>query len=356
MRSQKENSVPKPIIGVTLGDPAGIGPEVAVKALDSPEVWDACIPILVGEERSVEAARRLTGSALPLQRLSAPEDAPLDRHGLFLLPVSNNHEGEIEYGRLSAEAGATALAVIETATALALDRRIAAVVTAPVNKEALRLAGCPFPGHTELLAHLTGAKESRMLLVAEGLRVAHNSTHVSLRRACDMVKIDRVLRSLQILNEGLKALGFGKPKIGVCGLNPHAGENGLFGEEDAAEIAPAIEAANAEGIAAGGPFPADTLFARARSGEFDGVLAMYHDQGHVAVKTLGFQQDPDTGQWTSVRGVNVSLGLPIVRTSVDHGTAFEIAGKGIARAESMIDALLLAAQMALSNPTLHTTP
>jgi 4-hydroxythreonine-4-phosphate dehydrogenase len=219
-------------------------------------------------------------------------------------------------------------------------------VTAPVNKEALRLAGCPFPGHTELLAHLTGAKESRMLLVAEGLRVAHNSTHVSLRRACELANMERVVRSLQIFHEGLKALGFGNPKIGVCGLNPHAGEHGLFGEEDEAEIRPAIEDARRQGVEASGPYPGDTLFARARAGEFDGVLAMYHDQGHVAVKTLGFQQDPESGTWTSVRGVNVSLGLPIIRTSVDHGTAFEIAGKGIARAESMVDAILLAARMA----------
>ncbi|MBW3624093.1 MAG: 4-hydroxythreonine-4-phosphate dehydrogenase PdxA [Armatimonadetes bacterium] len=336
----------KPRIGITLGDPAGIGPEVALKALEDPTVRADCLPILVGGQGSVERARALVGSRLEIRPVRAPEDAPDDPSIAPLLEIRRDSGEELPYGRVSEEGGKAAVAAIEAATALALEGRLDGIATAPVNKEALQRAGCPFPGHTELLAHLTGAKESRMLLVAEGLRVAHNSTHVSLRRACDLAKKDRILRSIQLFHEGLKALGIGNPKIGVCGLNPHAGEGGLFGEEDAAEIAPAVEAARREKIDAHGPYPGDTLFARARAGEFDGALAMYHDQGHVAVKTLGFQQDPETGRWTSVRGVNISLGLPIIRTSVDHGTAFEIAGKGIARAESMADAILMAAQMA----------
>jgi 4-hydroxythreonine-4-phosphate dehydrogenase len=348
---RKEESVTEtkhpPRLGITLGDPAGIGPEVAMKALALPEARAACIPILAGEERSAERAREVINSPLCIRAIRDPAEASDDPSVAFLLPTSTLTENP-PYGAVSADAGRAALAAIEKATALAMEGKLDGIVTAPVNKEAIALAGCPFPGHTELLAHLTGAKDSRMLLVAEGLRVAHNSVHVSLRRACDLAQRARILRSLQLFNEGLTALGLESPRIAVCGLNPHAGEHGLFGEEEEREIAPAIEDARSEGIHAEGPFPADTIFARARAGEFDGVLAMYHDQGHVPVKTLGFQQDPKTGEWTSVRGVNVSLGLPILRTSVDHGTAFEIAGKGIARAESMADALLLAAQMARS--------
>ena len=340
----------KPRLGITLGDPAGIGPEVALKSLLDPCVRAACVPVLIGEPWSVERTLALLDSPLQVQIVSDPADAPDDPGVAPLLSTHTTAPDRVQPGELSADGGRAALEAIRIGADLALHRRLDGIVTAPVNKEALQLAGCEHPGHTELLAALTGARDSRMLLVAEGLRVAHNSTHVSLRRACDLARRDRIVRSLELFDEGLKALGFERPRIGVCGLNPHAGENGLFGDEEEREIVPAVAEANQASMSAYGPFPADTLFARARSGEFDGVLAMYHDQGHVAVKTLGFQQDPETGRWTSVRGVNISLGLPILRTSVDHGTAFEIAGKGIARPESMADALLLAAQMALHRP------
>jgi 4-hydroxythreonine-4-phosphate dehydrogenase len=339
--TEADENAPK--LGITLGDPAGIGPEVSLKALDFPEVRAACIPLLIGEPWSVNRTRSILGSTRSLRIVADPSEATGD--AIFLLPTNAVPESSVRYGELSAEAGRAALAAIEAATALAMSGDLAGIVTAPINKEAIRLAGCPHPGHTELLADLTGAKESRMLLAADELKVAHNSVHVSLRRACELAERSRVLRSLQLFHEGLIRLGIAAPKIAVCGLNPHAGEHGLFGDEDEREIAPAVAEARAEGIKASGPYPADSIFARARAGEFDGVLAMYHDQGHIPVKTLGFRRDGAGGRMVA-KGVNVSLGLPIIRTSVDHGTAFEIAGKGVASAESMADAILMAARMA----------
>ena len=336
----------KPLLGISIGDPAGIGPEVSLKALESPEVRAACIPLLIGERWSLGRAQAAIGSPLRLQVVERPEEIVDDPSTAASLSPNTVKEEGVGYGILSAEAGRAAVAAIELAATLAMEKRLDGIVTAPINKEALHRAGCPWPGHTELLAHLTGASESRMLLIADSLRVAHNSTHVSLRKACDLARRPRIFRSLQLFDEGLKSLGIASPRLAVCGLNPHAGEGRLFGDEDLDEIVPAIADAVAAGIRAEGPFPGDTIFARARAGEFDGVLAMYHDQGHVAVKTLGFQIDPTTGRMASVRGVNISLGLPLIRTSVDHGTAFEIAGTGRARAESMVDAVLMAAEMA----------
>lgn len=253
---------------------------------------------------------------------------------LVLRVVAAGDASEVRPGRLSAEGGRAAVAAVERAVQLINQGEADALVTAPINKEALRLAGYPWPGHTEMLADLTRTKDVRMLLTTGRLRVVHVSTHRSLRSAVDAVTRERVLRTIQLADEAGQMLGVPKPRIGVAGLNPHAGESGLFGDEEQREIMPAVEDASRQGINVSGPWPADTLFWQAANGEFDLVVAMYHDQGHIPVKLMGF----DTG-------VNMSLGLPIVRTSVDHGTAFDIAGKGIARWESMAAAIALAADI-----------
>ena len=240
-------------------------------------------------------------------------------------------------GVVDARSGEAAAEAVIAATKLALDGRVAAIVTAPINKAAINAAGFSYAGHTELLADLTDSPGARMLLVAPGLRVIHNSTHVSLREAIERVTRNNVRHVIDLLDETLRMMAIREPRIAVCGLNPHAGEGGLFGHEDAAFIRPAIEDARNDGLDVTGPEPGDTVFNRARNGAFDGVVAMYHDQGHVAVKVAGFFD-----------GVNVSVGLPIIRTSVDHGTAFDIAGQGVARADSMETAIEIAATTASS--------
>jgi 4-hydroxythreonine-4-phosphate dehydrogenase len=242
----------------------------------------------------------------------------------------------VQSGQLSAQAGAAAVAAIKRAVELIGSGQADVLVTGPINKEAMRLAGHPWPGHTEMLADLCHVAEVRMMLVNEKLRVAHVSTHRSLRGAIDAATRDRVLLTIEMTHEGVRRLGVTQPRIAVCGINPHAGENGLFGDEDLREIVPAVADARGRGIDASGPWAADTVFWRAAAGEFDAVVAMYHDQGHVAIKVSGFDD-----------GVNVTLGLPFLRTSVDHGTAFDIAGRGIARWQSMAAAIRAAASYGL---------
>jgi 4-hydroxythreonine-4-phosphate dehydrogenase len=234
---------------------------------------------------------------------------------------------------------------VRKAVELALAHQVEAVVTAPLSKEALHLAGYRYAGHTEILAELTGAENPTMLLVAGRMRVAHVSTHVSLREACDRVKRERVCQVIRLLHAACLRLGVTNPRIAVAGLNPHAGEAGLFGWEEEREIAPAVEEARRGGIEVDGPLPPDTVFAKAYGGMYDAVVAMYHDQGHIPVKLIGFRYDRRREQWRSVSGVNVTLGLPIVRTSVDHGTAFDLAGTGMASEESLVDAIRLAVNL-----------
>jgi len=229
---------------------------------------------------------------------------------------------------------------------MALAKEIDAVVTGPINKESINQAGCPHPGHTEIFAVLTNTKDYAMMLIGEDLRVVHVSTHVSLRQAIERTKKPRVLTVIRLAHRALKALGIAEPKIAVAGLNPHAGEHGLFGDEEIKEIIPAIEEARTEGITVDGPIAPDTVFGRARGGLYDIVVCMYHDQGHIPLKTLGFTFDKTAQKWTSMSGVNVTLGLPIIRTSVDHGTAFGKAGKGTAAYDSMLDAIDVAIKLA----------
>lgn len=324
----------RPLIAVTMGDPAGVGPEITAKALANPKIGAACRAVVVGDLRTMERAAAVVG----LKAIAVdPRGGIQDSGDIQVHDPWGRDLSDVPLGTVDARAGAAAAEAVIVATKLALGGHVAAIVTAPLNKAAINAAGYHYAGHTELLADLTDSPGARMLLVAPGLRVIHNSTHVSLREAIERVTRENVRHVIGLLDETLRMMAIPKPRIAVCGLNPHAGEGGLFGHEDDAFIRPAIADARSDGIDATGPEPGDTVFNRARNGAFDGVVAMYHDQGHVAVKVAGFFD-----------GINVSVGLPIIRTSVDHGTAFDIAGQGVARADSMEMAIEIAATMATS--------
>jgi 4-phospho-D-threonate 3-dehydrogenase / 4-phospho-D-erythronate 3-dehydrogenase len=332
-----------PILAITMGDPAGIGPEIAAKVFALPELFHQCRPLLIGNAQIMQKAIELVNSDLKINAIDSVKDAVF-QYGtidVFDLPVQNVYA--IEFGKISVNAGDIAFRSVTKAIELAMAGEVDGTVTNPINKGAINAAGHHFSGHTEIYAHYTNSPRYAMLLADEKIKVIHVSTHVSLRKACDLVKKERVLETIHLLNDGLKMIGIKKPRIGVAGLNPHAGDSGLFGDEEMMEIFPAVEFAKKEGIIAEGPFPPDTLFALANGGHFDGCVAMYHDQGHIPFKLAGFTWDEKSGSMKSVRGVNITLGLPIIRTSVDHGTAFEIAGKGIASP----DALLYAIEYAL---------
>ncbi|MCR4401570.1 MAG: 4-hydroxythreonine-4-phosphate dehydrogenase PdxA [Firmicutes bacterium] len=335
-----------PMIAITMGDPAGIGAEIAVKALECPELHATSRPIIVGDARVVGDAIRFTGSKLEMRRISDIREAKFGQSSANVLDLANVDMRSHAYGRVSSDAGRAAFEYIRCAIELAMAGTVDAVVTGPIHKEALNLAGYHYSGHTEIFADLTGAKDYAMMLVDRGMRVVHVTTHVSLRKACDLVKKERVLVVIKLADKAARALGMASPRIGVAGLNPHAGEGGLFGTEEIEEIGPAVQEARALQINVEGPIPPDTLFAKARGGQYDVAVAMYHDQGHIPLKTVGFELDGVTGRWAAVSGVNVTLGLPIIRTSVDHGTAFGKAGKGTANPESMIQAIRLAARFA----------
>jgi 4-hydroxythreonine-4-phosphate dehydrogenase len=335
-----------PRLGITMGDPAGIGPEIAAKALADPAVRKAARPIVIGDARVMAKAARLAGVALDVRRVAEVAEVSGAPDAIEVLDLANADPDAFALGRVSALCGRAAYAYIERGVRLALTGEIEGIVTGPISKEALAAAGLAHSGHTEILAELTGTRAYAMLLMGKELRVIHVTTHVALRRVPDLVTRERVLRTIRLGHEAMRRLGLDAPRIAVCGLNPHAGEGGLFGGEEQVAIAPAIADAKREGIDATGPYPADTLMSRAAGGEFDCVVAMYHDQGHAPVKTLGFRYDDRRKAWTRMSGVNVTVGLPILRVSVDHGTAFDRAGTGTANPESMVEAILVAAEMA----------
>ena len=313
----KSCTVARPRLIVSAGDPAGVGPEVTIKALSQPEVLDVADIAVAGDPDQLTAAA---------QALDLPPPQTIEPAG----------DGSgVQPGVLSAKGGAAGVAAIKRAVELIQAGRYDALVTGPINKEAIRLAGFTWPGHTEMLAELTGASQVRMLLITDRLKVVHVTTHRSLRSAIEAATRDRVLETIRMAREGARRLGYDEPRIAVAGLNPHAGEGRLFGDEEEREIGPAVQAARADRIDVSGPWPPDTVFWRAAAGDFDMVVAMYHDQGHIPVKLRGFDE-----------GVNVTLGLPFPRASVDHGTAFDIAGTGIARWQSMAAAIRVGAQLA----------
>ncbi|MFE2179911.1 4-hydroxythreonine-4-phosphate dehydrogenase PdxA [Streptomyces sp. NPDC059455] len=332
---------PLPLIAVTMGDGAGIGPEVVVAALLDDAVLTRCRPVVIGDAPRLREAARVLGLDCEIAAVDHPRDAEftpgrVNVVDLGLLPA------DLPWGKLSRLAGDAAYAYIRRAAELAVAGEVHAICTAPLNKEALHAAGHLYPGHTELLAHLTGTEEVSMMLSTEKVKVIHVTTHIGLIDAVNRIEPGLVERTVRRGHEAMVRAGTPNPVIGVCGINPHAGENGLFGygEEDE-KIAPALEKLRTDGIDARGPLPADTAFFLASRGDYDLIVAMYHDQGHGPVKVLGIEA-----------GVNLTVGLPVIRTSVDHGTAFDIAGTGTAEAGSMVEALRQAAEMA----TVPVTP
>jgi 4-phospho-D-threonate 3-dehydrogenase / 4-phospho-D-erythronate 3-dehydrogenase len=339
----------RPVLGVTMGDPAGVGPEIIARAAGEPGVRAACRPVVIGAAATMREAVALVGGRQALHAVSRVADCRWAEGTMEVLDLGNVDMATLPRCEVSAAAGRAAYEYIERAVALAQAGDIDAIVTAPVNKEALAAAGVQHSGHTEILAQLSHTRDFAMLLMGKELKVIHVTTHVSLRRVPDLVTRERVLKTIRLAQRTLEGLGQPHGRIAVAGLNPHAGEDGLFGDEEQQQIMPAIEAARAEGLNVTGPLPADTLFSRARGGEFDIVVAMYHDQGHIPVKTLGFEYDETTKKWTGLSGVNVTVGLPFLRVSVDHGTAFDRAWKGVANHESMVEALDVATRMITSS-------
>ena len=324
-----------PRIGITMGDPAGIGPEVVLKAVVEAEVQRACIPVIIGDAQLLAHTARTLDLQCGYEVVRRDESWPGPLEGPIIFHLDNIN-GHIEPGVESGTAGRAAAEYIEAAVELCAAGNIDAVATAPINKRALFLGGYSFPGHTEFLAHLTSTSEYAMAFVAANLRIILLSTHVPLAEAIRLVERDRIVRVIKLADRELKSWGIAEPRIAMAALNPHGAEGGLFGVEEAAEIAPAVEACRAgEGIDVRGPVSADTVFLRAARGEFDAVVACYHDQAMIPVKCLSFGE-----------AVNVTLGLPFIRTSVDHGTAFDIAGRGVAEHSSMVAAIMLAARLA----------
>jgi 4-hydroxythreonine-4-phosphate dehydrogenase len=317
-----------------MGDPAGIGPEIVARLFADADVRERARPFVVGDAITLERAQATVGIGTPVRRIAAAAEARADGPGIDVLQVGRLPD-DLPLGRVDARAGAASYSYVERAIELGLSAYIGAIVTAPINKEALALAGAPHPDHTEALAALTGTRDYAMMLAADDFRVVLASTHVSLHDAVTSLSVDRELSVIRLVDRELRRLGIPEPRIAVAGVNPHAGEHGLFGDEEQHLIAPAIERAAGDGIDVSGPWPGDTIFRRAYAGEFDAVVAQYHDQGLIPLKMVGFE-----------RGVNVTLGLPFVRTSVDHGTAFDIAGTGRASHESLRAALDLACRLA----------
>ena len=325
----------KPVMAITMGDPAGIGAEVAAKALAERYIYDKCRPVVIGSVATMQAAVKLAGYKAVVRGIPIVEGARGGYGTIDVMEVGGVSTAKIAIGQNSSEAGKASVEWVLLAGVLATAGKVAAIVTAPINKESCKMAGYKDIGHMEIFQRQSGAKEVATMLMADKLRVVHMTTHKSLRKACDYVTKDNVLSKIQLTNDHFKRWGFPAPRIGVAALNPHASDGGLIGSEEGEHIAPAVEAARAKGINAVGPVPADTVFNQAINGKYDVVLAMYHDQGHIAIKVHNW-----------AKSVSVNLGLPFIRTSVDHGTAFDIAGKGVADHQSMLEAIMVAVDLA----------
>lgn len=325
----------KPMVGITMGDPAGVGPEIVVKALASGELYDVCRPVVIGVPAFLERAASIVGARVRLNTVEAPAQGCF-RPGTIdvVAPLRGGAAPPtVEFGKVQAGAGEIAYECIKLSVELGLAKAIDAVATAPINKESIRAAGIPFIGHTEMYTTMTGAPFALTMFTVRNLRVFFLTRHLPLIDAIRAVTKERVHEALRQIANAMADLGFSRPRIAVAGLNPHSGEGGLFGDEEVREISPAIELARADGIDAVGPIGADSVFHLGLEGKWDAILSLYHDQGHIATKTLDFE-----------RTISVTLGLPFLRTSVDHGTAFDIAGRGVASAVSMEEAIRVAAR------------
>ncbi|MCE7030170.1 4-hydroxythreonine-4-phosphate dehydrogenase PdxA [Jiella avicenniae] len=335
----------KPTIAITMGDVCGIGPEIVARTVIDPVTLELCRPVVVGDAAVLEKARQIVGAHFRIQSFEPEEAIPGSEGGTVLCADPGLDLGDLPFGEVRAEAGNGAFQFLKAAVEMAKAGKVAAIATAPLNKEALHAGGHIYPGHTEILAELTGTESYSMMLAAPKMKVIHLTTHVGLLEAIRRIDPDRTYQVIRLAQDTLAAAGNPHPKIAVCGINPHAGENGLFGEgEEEKKLVPGIEKAQCEGIDVKGPLPADTLFYRAMRGDFDVVVACYHDQGHAPVKAVAFDE-----------GINITVGLKggIIRTSVDHGTAFDIAGKGVARYESLVAAIRYACELAPKPREVH---
>jgi 4-hydroxythreonine-4-phosphate dehydrogenase len=319
-------------LAITMGDPAGIGPEIIVKAIDSPEVRKCCTPIVIGSPSVMEEALALLKLPLKLKIIKSPKDSKPAK-GIIEV-IGNPLLGEFERYKPTSKGGRVAASCIQKAVQLALNKQVDGIVTAPISKEALKMAGLKWPGHTEMLADLTGTKDYAMMLIGGPLRVILVTIHIALRNVPDLITKPKIVRTIRLAKKACDMLGIRRPRIAVAGLNPHAGEKGIFGHEEIRKIIPAVREAVNEGIPVSGPYPPDTIFHKAYRGDVDVIVCMYHDQGLIPLKMIAFE-----------KGVNVTVGLPFIRTSPDHGTAYDIAWKGIADPSSMIEAVKLAAKL-----------
>ncbi|WP_462411340.1 4-hydroxythreonine-4-phosphate dehydrogenase PdxA [Neobacillus sp. Marseille-QA0830] len=318
-----------------MGDASGVGPEIIMKALTHERVYDICHPFVIGDLNILQKAKEIINCDLELRSIEMPKDVSYN-YGVVNCIDLNLLPYDLPFGKISEKAGDAAFQYLKKAIELSQKQQVDAICTAPLNKEALQKGGHLYPGHTEILADLTGSSDYAMMLSSPKLKVIHVTTHTGLINAVNIINPERVYKVINLAHQTLENAGIHKPRIAVCGINPHAGEGGLFGNgEEEDKIIPAVNQAIEEGINVAGPLPADTLFFRAVRGDFDIVVAMYHDQGHVPIKVLGLES-----------GVNITVGLPIIRTSVDHGTAFDIAGKGIADENSMLEAIVQAKELA----------
>ena len=358
----------RPIVGITMGDPAGNGPEITVKAFAHADLYERCRPIVVGDAKMIRQAAGFVGADPEIHVCEKVSDALFVPGVIDVLHMDLIEDPEtFEIGKVSVAGGDAAFQCVRKVIALAMNGEVDATVTNALNKEALNEALAyyngtrsdgytHFDGHTEIYAAYTGTKKYSMMLAWHDFRVVHVSTHVSLREACDRVKKDRVLEVIRIAHEACRDLGIEAPRVAVAGLNPHCGDNGLFGTEEIEEIAPAVAEARAEGIRAIGPIPPDSVFSEALGGLYDIVVCMYHDQGHIPIKTMGFVYDRELQEWKAVEGVNVTLGLPIIRTSVDHGTGFALAGTGKSNELSLVNAIDYAVMMVHGRKSVRKQP
>ncbi len=333
---EKDDLDKRPLMGITMGDPCGIGPEVILKALAREESYRVCKPLVIGHPEILIRDMAMAGVRLDVRVVDRPEDGAFEFGCVDVWCPVDVDVDQIAMGKVRCEAGRAAAEWVIHAVDMAMADRIDGIVTAPLNKEAMNLAGYPYAGHTELLAEKSGAGRAYLMLVSDRMNVSHVTGHIALHEVSDRLTVDLIYDTVRLTRDVLIGMGKIDPRIAVCGLNPHAGENGLFGSEDAEIVRPAVEKALSEGWRVDGPLPADTTFLKVYNGVYEGVVAMYHDQGHVPAKLVAFDE-----------AVNVTLGLPIVRASVDHGTAYDIAGKGVAKSVNMLQAIRVGSKLAI---------
>jgi 4-hydroxythreonine-4-phosphate dehydrogenase len=338
----------RPLIAITMGDPAGVGPEIIAKALSDPAVYESCRPVVVGDGSAMRMGIEVAKARLKVHSIKELGEAEYRQGAIDLLDLANIDPARLVMGVPQAMAGRASVEYVLRATDMALAGEVDAIVTAPLNKEAMHMGGYNYPGHTELLAEKAGTKNYAMMLIAGNLRVVHVTTHIPLRLVPERITKDRIVATIEVAYDAARKLGIEAPRIAVAGLNPHSSDGGLFGDEEKTRIEPAIAEVKRRGLNVEGPIPPDTVFGKALGGLYDVVVAMYHDQGHIPVKMAGFRWDEAAGEWGDMAGVNMTIGLPFIRTSVDHGTAYGRAGRrdGTANPQSLKEAIQVAARMA----------